>query len=148
MFNSNSNSNKGKQEQDNKKISANASPSSIGHGTIVTGTIDCNSDIRVDGQVKGNVKCTGKLIVGPKGIVDGEVICDNAIIQGKIIGRISVKESLEVQESAEIKGEIFTKKLQVQSGAIFNVTCDMSGKQIKSFTRDKDAKGEVVSLVN
>ena len=57
------------------------------------------------------------------------------------------KEALEVQETAKLTGEIFTKRLQVQSGAIFNVKCDMSGKQIKSFTREGDEKGEVVSLV-
>jgi len=123
-------------------------PTSIGYGTVIRGELESQSDMRVDGEIHGDLTCHGKLIIGPKGLVDGRVICDNAIVQGKFSGSISVHESLEVQQSAEMKGEIFTKQLHVHAGAAFNVTCDMSGKQIKSFTRKEDEKGEVVSMVN
>lgn len=128
--------------------SEGGSPSTIGYGTSITGDIISSNDIRVDGQLKGNIECTGKLIIGPKAMIEGSIICANAIVEGKFKGQLNVKNSLEIMSSAHLEGDIVTSKIQVQSGANFNVTCNTGGKSIKSFTREVDEKGEVVSLVN
>ena len=102
-----------------------SSVNSIGHGTFAEGTIKADSDIRIDGEIKGNLNCKGKLILGPKGKITGDIECQNALIEGEIIGTIKVKELLHVKESAKIDGDISTDKLMVQSGAVFNVNCSM-----------------------
>ncbi|HHS95777.1 MAG TPA: polymer-forming cytoskeletal protein [Phaeodactylibacter sp.] len=98
------------------------------HGTTVEGAIKTQSDIRVDGIIKGSLHCKAKVIIGPTGYVDGEIRCVNAVIEGKFEGTLHVTELLNIRETAKVNGDVKTNKLIVQSGAIFNVTCIM-GKQ-------------------
>lgn len=132
MFGSNN-----KKSQENSKKTMAQTPTSgsginmIVHGTSMEGSIKADNDIRIDGQLTGQLHCKGKLIIGPTGIIEGEVYCTNAVIEGSFKGKISVEEILSVRESAKIEGDITTDKLTVQAGAIFNVNCVMGGQQIK-----------------
>jgi len=101
---------------------------SLVQGTSIEGKVKAESDIRIDGTIKGNLDCTAKVIIGPTGYVEGNVNCANAIIEGRFEGVLNVKELLNVRNSAKINGEITTNKLIVEAGAVFNVTCKM-GKQ-------------------
>lgn len=98
---------------------------SLVKGTVVEGIITSENDIRVDGVIKGNLVCKAKVIIGPTGVIEGEVKCQNAMIEGKMSGKLRVDEQLTVKETAEVIGDVTTGKLQVQAGAIFNVTCNM-----------------------
>ena len=98
---------------------------SLVKGTVVEGTITSENDIRVDGIIKGSLICKAKVIVGPTGFIEGEVKCQNAMIEGKISGKLRVVELLSIKETAEVTGDVTTGKLLVQPGAVFNVTCYM-----------------------
>ena len=98
---------------------------SLVKGTVVEGTITSENDIRVDGIIKGSLICKAKVIVGPTGFIEGEVKCQNAMIEGKISGKLRVVELLSIKETAEVTGDVTTGKLLVQPGAVFNVTCFM-----------------------
>lgn len=103
---------------------------SLGQGTKIIGDLNAKGDIRIDGELEGNLKCLGKLILGPKGSIKGEIDCQSGVIEGTLNGVVKVSELLHVKESANITGEIQTQKLMVQSGAIFNVKCQMGGQKI------------------
>ncbi|WP_235297557.1 bactofilin family protein [Portibacter marinus] len=111
--------------------SSNSSNSLVG-GTHLEGTVKADNDFRIDGTLKGNLICKGKVIIGPSGFVDGEIDCTNALIEGKFNGVLKVKELLSVKDNAKITGEIVTDKLVVQSGAIFNVKCQMGGQTLSN----------------
>ncbi|MBL7794139.1 MAG: polymer-forming cytoskeletal protein [Saprospiraceae bacterium] len=96
-------------------------------GTTVEGTVKADSDIRVDGVIKGKLFCDAKVIIGPSGSVEGEIKCQNAVIEGRFDGILTVAELLNVRETATVNGDVTTGKLIVQSGAIFSVTCAMTG---------------------
>lgn len=98
---------------------------SLVQGTVVEGSVRSESDIRVDGTIRGKLYCEAKVIIGPSGHVNGEVRCKNAVIEGKFEGVIQVQEVLNIRESASVSGEVSTNKLLVQAGAVFNVTCSM-----------------------
>ena len=100
--------------------------------TTVEGTIRTGNDIRIDGSLIGTLICQGKVIIGTNGMVDGEIKCQNAVIEGTFKGKIEVAELMVVQESAKVEGDVFTDKLQVEPGAIYNVKCTMGGQQIKA----------------
>ncbi|HMP28107.1 MAG TPA: polymer-forming cytoskeletal protein [Saprospiraceae bacterium] len=107
-------------------------------GTKIEGTITASSDIRIDGELVGDLDCKGRLVVGPEGRIKGSVTCQNAVIEGLFEGKLQVIELLNVRETARIEGEIITDKLMVQSGAIYNVTCSM-GKISKGTNKPKEA---------
>jgi len=100
---------------------------SLVKGTVVEGTVKSESDIRIDGTIKGKLHCDAKVIIGPTGRVEGEIHCQNAVIEGNFEGMLQVKELLNIRESAKVGGEVTTEKLIVQSGAAFNVNCTMGG---------------------
>lgn len=95
-------------------------------GTSIEGTVKCESDIRIDGTIKGDLICKAKVIIGPTGFVEGEITCQNAVVEGTIKGILTVTDLLNIRETAEIDGTISTGKLIVQSGAKFNVACKMT----------------------
>jgi cytoskeletal protein CcmA (bactofilin family) len=92
-------------------------------GTVVEGSIVTNTDIRIDGTLKGNLKCNGKVIIGPEGRVLGEIVCTNAAFEGFFEGKLKVENTLQIKETAVVTGEVDTANLVVQAGAKFNATC-------------------------
>ena len=134
-----------KTVDDSKKnpVSPAASSNSLNalvKGTVVEGTLRCDSDLRVDGTIKGKLYCQAKVIIGPTGTVEGEIRCQNAVIEGRFKGLLQVSELLNVRETAEIDGDITTNKLLVQSGAKFNVTCKMESGSANGAVKNADAK--------
>jgi cytoskeletal protein CcmA (bactofilin family) len=97
----------------------------IVEGTIIKGDIVSQADFRLDGELIGNFHSTGKLVIGPSGSVTGEVICNNADIEGKFNGTIQVSEVLNVKAKASIHGEVTVGKLSVEPGADFSASCIM-----------------------
>ncbi len=106
-------------------------------GTKIEGTVSSESDIRIDGTLVGDLDCKGKVILGPKGKVEGNINCQNAVIEGSFTGTLKCADLLNVRESAVIQGDIQTEKLVVQSGAVYNVTCKMGTGGIKSIADSK-----------
>jgi cytoskeletal protein CcmA (bactofilin family) len=100
-------------------------------GTSVEGKIISEGDIRIDGVLHGSLDCKAKVVIGTTGVVDGDIICQNALIEGKFDGKLIVKEMLSLRGSAQVTGEVHTQKLVVEAGALFNVTCKMGGNDKK-----------------
>lgn len=102
--------------------------SNIANGTTIVGEIKSEGNYRIDGILKGNITVSEKLIVGPTGYIEGNISCSNSDVSGKISGKIIVKELLSLISTATIKGDIITKKLSIEPGAIFSGTCNMDDK--------------------
>lgn len=98
-------------------------------GTSITGDIESNGNIRIDGNLKGTINTGGKVILGPTGSVDGDIICINADIEGRANGNIKVKELLTLKATALVSGEIYTDKLSIEPGAKFTGTCRMDSRK-------------------
>jgi cytoskeletal protein CcmA (bactofilin family) len=114
---------------------------SIVDGTKIEGNVFAANDIRIDGELIGKLDCKGRVIIGPQGRIEGDVHCQNAIIEGHFTGNVIVKELLTVKDTAVINGDIVTDKLMVQTGAVFNVTCSMGGQKLKPLIqKDQQAK--------
>ncbi len=106
-------------------------------GTKITGDIITQTDFRIDGELVGNFKSNGKLVIGASGVIKGDVTCKNADIEGKFEGKIQVSDLLTVKSTANIHGDVNIGKLSVEPGANFTATCIMnnSGKTQSSETK-------------
>jgi cytoskeletal protein CcmA (bactofilin family) len=144
---SSSNTNPGKTKKSPGNGNASLAPTnSLVNGAKVEGSIFTENDIRIDGALVGTLNCKGKVIVGPSGEIEGEIHCANAVIEGKFNGMLFVTESLHVKESARIEGDVNTAKLIVQSGAIFDVSCKMSGQSGGKKQSPKDSSQKAFEL--
>jgi len=97
----------------------------IGKDAIITGTIDVKGPLRVDGKVKGRVVSSDNVTVGNGGELEAEIDCRTATIAGRVDGNIIALERVELQAKAEITGDLKTKSLVIEQGAIFCGSCNM-----------------------
>lgn len=100
-------------------------PNMIGSGTKIVGDLHTNGDIRIDGNIDGNVNSKGKVVIGNNGYVKGEIICTNAEISGSLDGKVTASELLSLKASSKFNGEIKSGKLSIEPGAIFTGACSM-----------------------
>lgn len=98
----------------------------ISNGTDITGDVKSSGDIRIDGSLTGNLNTKGKVVIGPTGKINGEVICKNSEVSGIVEGKITVNQLLILKASSKILGDITTSKLSIEPGAIFSGNCKMS----------------------
>jgi len=104
----------------------------IGAGTEITGDVNSNGDIRIDGTLTGNLKTAGKVVVGETGKVNGEIDCKNSEVLGEIHGKIKVGELLSLKATSKIFGDILTKKLAIEPGSKFTGNCIMGEESLKN----------------
>lgn len=111
----------------NNNMSNNESPARniIGNGTIIKGEIESNGDIRIDGRVEGVLKSNGKVVLGQNGSIEGEMYCKQADLSGRINGKMVVEELASLKSTSRIEGELSTKQLFIEIGAIFTGKCEM-----------------------
>jgi cytoskeletal protein CcmA (bactofilin family) len=108
----------------------------ISHGTTINGDVESDGGFRIDGTINGTLKTPGKVVIGKEGKVDGTLECNNADIEGSFSGKLIVQGLLSLKSTATIEGDVFTEKLAVEPGAIFNATCKMESG-IKSISTSK-----------
>lgn len=114
-----------KEVVNNSGIAHNA----LAFGSRLKGNIVSDSDFRVDGSVEGKIECSGRVIIGPKGSVVGDITCANADIMGSLKGNIIVQDTLSLKSTANVIGDIKTKVLVIEPEAIFCGSCDMGDEK-------------------
>jgi cytoskeletal protein CcmA (bactofilin family) len=95
----------------------------IAKGTVIEGKITSTENMRIDGKIKGQVVCDKRLVMDAEGIVEGDVQAGESTIKGKVVGTVSVINTLHLLESSFIKGDIKAKKLHVEEGAKYDGKC-------------------------
>jgi cytoskeletal protein CcmA (bactofilin family) len=102
-----------------------ASINIVGAGTVITGNVNCNGDIRIDGVLNGNLIAKGKVVIGEPGKIVGEVVCKSADVLGLFDGKLFVSDLLSLKATATVKGEVVTGKLAIEPNCKFTGNCRM-----------------------
>lgn len=109
----------------------------IGAGTTIKGDIVSSGDVRIDGTLIGNIRCSAKVLIGQDGEVQGDVEGQQADVLGKVSGKIHVTELLNLRGDAVVRGNIRAGKLQVEPSVTFNGQCHM-GKEASVVEMDTE----------
>jgi len=99
----------------------------LSSGTLVNGDIESNSGFRIDGQIRGKMIIKGKVVIGGTGVITGDILCQTLEVSGQVFGNIKAGELVSLKSTARINGEIVTRKLAIEPGAVFTGTCKMDG---------------------
>ncbi|MFQ5649534.1 MAG: polymer-forming cytoskeletal protein [bacterium] len=97
----------------------------IGKGSSFEGTLKVQSTLRVDGKVKGTVTTSESLVIGKEGALDGDITVRNAIVGGKLKGKLVASGKVVLEANSVFNGELKTTKLVIDEGAIFEGNCSM-----------------------
>ena len=112
----------------------------IGAGTTLKGDIKSNNDLRIDGTVIGNINSNAKIIVGTSGVVEGDIMGNQADIVGKVSGNIRAKELLQLRGDSTVTGNIYAGKLQIDPTATFNGQCHMGANVVEISKNEQQAQ--------
>ena len=114
----------------------------IGKGTEFEGTIRTKETIRIEGFVKGNIISDGTVIIGNGGNVDGKIEAVNILVGGEAHGELYASEKIEANSSGRIFGNLHTKGLIVDEKALFQGTCEMTGREESKVQKETEAAPE------
>ena len=92
----------------------------ISHGVKIEGKITSSGNIRVDGEIQGDIISQSNVTIGEGAKVNGQINADVITIGGKVSGIVRAKEKLVLDSKGNLKGDIFTKILVVEAGAKYN----------------------------
>jgi cytoskeletal protein CcmA (bactofilin family) len=110
------------------------SPTVISESTTVIGDVETRGPLMVSGQVKGNGRIGGTLSVSKSAHWEGDISARQAVLAGRVTGKIVIEDKLEISSSAVIQGEIVAKVLAIANGArIEGEVTVTSGKPILKF---------------
>jgi cytoskeletal protein CcmA (bactofilin family) len=97
---------------------------SLHKGSQITGQLMFQGPAMIDGNVEGEIHCHGKLIIGAKADVRAKISGQIITIQGRVEGNVTAEE-IELAAPAQLCGNITTRRLIINEGAVFDGDCSM-----------------------
>jgi cytoskeletal protein CcmA (bactofilin family) len=83
----------------------------------ITGNLESQGDVRVEGQISGDIRCAN-LVIGREATVSGDIVADEAVVRGKVKGTIRANRVI-LQDTACVESAIYHRVLSVNEGASF-----------------------------
>lgn len=128
-------------------VSLNAS-ACISHGIKIRGEVTGSEDLFVDGHVDGKLSLTnGSLTVGPNGHVKADVTAREVIVRGRIDGKVSGRDRVQLWSTGQVTGEVQTARLAIEDGASLRGKVE-AGKQPAKMAEAAAAAGKSSSAVS
>jgi cytoskeletal protein CcmA (bactofilin family) len=94
----------------------------IGAGTTITGDITFSGGLRIDGEVRGNVRAAGDqastLVISEHARIEGEVVVSHLVINGTVVGPVVSAGLLELQAKARVTGDVEYNNIEMHLGAV------------------------------
>lgn len=97
----------------------------VGPGMTFVGDCETDGTIRIDGRVEGSVRAGRSVMVGPGGVVTGDVHARDATVAGTVKGTVIAESRLDLQETSRLDGEVFARTVKVGEGAMVNAAVHM-----------------------
>jgi cytoskeletal protein CcmA (bactofilin family) len=97
----------------------------IGHGVEFKGVIRYEGNVRIDGQLDGEVHANGTLYLGEQAVLTAKISAQAVISKGKITGDITAREKVQLLAPAIVDGSVLTPSLLMEEGVTFNGTLEM-----------------------
>ena len=113
----------------------------VGPGMRVSGDLVAEGTIRIEGEVRGTIFAGKAVVIGKEGTVKGEIATQDAVISGKVDGTIVSASRLEIQATAVVEGQIRTRRMQLEEGAMMNAEVEMGEVSLEP-PEDPGPKGD------
>ncbi len=120
----------------------------LGKGSRVSGKLNFEGTVRVDGQVEGEISAQDTLIVGERAVITAQINGTTVVIRGKVTGDIHARKRVEIRAPGRLFGNIVTPSLVIHDGVVFEGHCSMtsgtearSAESVRVTPLSKDEKG-------
>ena len=93
----------------------------IGEGISVVGTLNLQDHVlRLDGRVEGKIFGPGTLIMGERGVLQGEIQVGRLILGGRVDGRVTAQEGIHITPTGKLFGTVLTPQMIIDEGGVFD----------------------------
>ena len=103
----------------------------------VKGNMKTTGDVQIEGHLEGDIRAH-LLTVGEGAVVKGEIIADDVIVNGRVVGRVRGLK-VRLTSSARVEGDIIHKTIAIESGAHFEGTVQRQDDPLSSKPAGKPA---------
>lgn len=110
----------------------------------VKGEINIGDDLRIDGNVDGDINSGGKVVIGSEGCVKGKITGKSVEVIGKILGDVTVSDIVILRATCYYEGQITARNIEIEAGASFFGNCTMYNEE----KREVVGNGKVTSSKN
>ena len=107
---------------------------SLGPDAEVTGKLSFTTPTRIEGKLKGEVRASDLLVVGPQAVVQATVRATKLVILGELRGQVEGASRVEICAGGRLFADVETSSLVVEEGATFEGHSRM-GQQAQSGAR-------------
>jgi cytoskeletal protein CcmA (bactofilin family) len=115
----------------------------IGPDSIFTGSLNGQGTVRVDGRFRGEMLTSDSLILGPTGDLEADVEVREAVIAGRVTGKLFASERVLLQTGSRVEGDIYTGSLMIEERVYFNGRCVMNDRtQTQAMREDQEGHHE------
>ncbi len=100
-------------------------------GNIVQAGTRIHADMEIEGSLiflgtlVGDLRVSGDLVVGRDATIEGNVDAQVARVEGKVKGDLKTKESVDLLPGSHLHGDVYTRCLRIEEGAILRGTSYM-----------------------
>lgn len=126
---------------------AGESISIVGPGMTFVGDCQTEGTLRVEGTLEGSVRAGRTVVVGPAGLVTGDVRARDATVAGTIRGTLVVEARLELQETSRVEGEVFARAVRMGEGALVNASVRMGEALVERLGHERKEGGPKLHAV-
>jgi cytoskeletal protein CcmA (bactofilin family) len=98
----------------------------VGSGMTIQGDCETEGTIRIEGTIHGSIKAGKAVVIGKSGVVNGDIATQDAVISGRVVGTLVAASRLELQATCHIDGEVHTRRMQLEEGAVLNGSVHMN----------------------
>lgn len=98
----------------------------VARDMTITGDMETEGVVKVEGRVNGTIRATAQIIVSPGAVIEGDIYTKEAVLAGEVRGIIRASDRVELQASAVVKGDIFTPRISVLEGGRVSGEVNMS----------------------
>ena len=98
----------------------------IGKNTKIQGEVSGTGNLRIDGEIEGELKLSGSVIVGETGMVTGNVSARSLDVSGTVHGNAQTEEGLTIHTTGQLIGDVKVNAFQIEDGGIFKGRSEMN----------------------
>ena len=92
----------------------------IGPDTNVSGNIESGGFTRVDGNVLGDVKARGRVVIGEHARMKSNISGTSVTVGGVIFGNVLASERIIILATGLVMGDVITRRIQADEGCLIH----------------------------
>src|SRR5437867_10884431 len=86
----------------------------------IVGKYTCSGTVMLDAKLRGEIVAKDTLVIGDHGVVEATVRAVVLVIRGRVVGRVTASERVELKSSARVTGDVEAPVIVVDAGAVLD----------------------------